>query len=325
MVRKIDADEIADFMDRLAQADWLGPSRRDWPRTIYHYSEVCNVADILRSGYVRSRARLVSLGISTTEIANTDIIGSSPWTHALARFYFRPRTPTQYKIEGIRPRGADGRPPSPHCAVPVFLLFDARRMLTRNDCVYTDGNFASKFAQVGEDAKFLRCLDFRNIYHDSAFPPEARDVIVHSRCAEVLFPTEVDISDLTAVVCRTPAERTTLLVLLEDERERWADRVRVEQPGERLFFRRGSYAMEARLSGDIVILSLRLEPGAVHDCEALVRLKSGEEYRYALPAPVQSDLRFRLPNGIAPERVYAEVYLSGSLAYKGYPSQRTLF
>jgi hypothetical protein len=75
-------------------------------------------------------------------------------------------------------------------------------------------------------------LDFRKIYHEGAYSQEEADIKVW-RCAEVLTasPLELD-GALEGVVCRSDAERKTLLHMLGPERQKWASKVKtVTQPG----------------------------------------------------------------------------------------------
>src|SRR5690606_37955341 len=52
--------------------------------------------------------------------------------------------------------------------------------------------------------------------------------IIRCRCAEVLTPSPLPLDDsLQAVMCRSAAERATLLHYLGNEEGRWADRIQV--------------------------------------------------------------------------------------------------
>jgi len=57
--------------------------------------------------------------------------------------------------------------------------------------------------------------------------------IVHRRCAEVLLPSPLQLQGhLQAILCRSPAERVTLLHLLGDSANQWSDRTKTFiQPG----------------------------------------------------------------------------------------------
>jgi hypothetical protein len=318
---------IRAFLTTVSGESWLGRQRREWPLHLYHFSDVNNVASILLSGRIYSRNRAEQLGVHSVEIASLDIIEGSPWAHDLARFYFRPRTPTQFHNEGIRP--PEQRSKHSHCPVPVFLVFNAPKMLAREDVQISDGNLARQRFNVGTGIEFLRKLNFRAIYHDASYPASMargeRDEITRARCAEVLYPDEVDLSDLEEVVCRTPAERQTLLTLLGTERRTWSSRVLIEQPGERLFFRDWTFVRDVSLSGDRVNLSVLFGTGE-YTLEASTRYPGGRSYDWKWEPNTAAGLRsLQLAIPETAERVFVEIRIAECLAFRGYLSRRSLF
>ena len=76
-----------------------------WPRFAYHYTDITNVASILKSGYLYSRSNAKELGIMSNDNASRQVIDMTQ-TEAIScvRFYFRPLTPTQYYNEGYKHR-----------------------------------------------------------------------------------------------------------------------------------------------------------------------------------------------------------------------------
>lgn len=258
--RKPDADAIEAFVDALANESWLG-IRREWPHELYHSADVQNVAGIILAGALYSRARCRSLDVSRVDSANQEIIArSASWTDGYARLYFRPRTPFLHNVEGIRRRDLIGR--GAHCPVPVYLIFHSKGLLTQVGVEFTDGNWASQRSVKGSDAAFLRALPFRDIYHIGAPKPQEKAEIIFRRHAEVLVPDELDLANLKAVVCRTGAERETLLHLLGDEAIEWEPRIRLESVGELLFYREGVFVSSAYL--DATHLVLTFQPARVN-------------------------------------------------------------
>src|SRR6266702_4781012 len=139
MPLKADAASIRTFLDELRKAPWLGKRRSAWPNYIYRFSDIRDVAAILRSGRLLSRTKCAELGVAFRDAANPQIIEQSPQAHGYARLYFRPHTPTQYHMEGIRAVAQRWR--GAHCPVPVFLLFNSDDLLTRTGTIFTNGNF----------------------------------------------------------------------------------------------------------------------------------------------------------------------------------------
>ena len=116
--RKPDADKIEAHLAALRTASWLGAARRWWPQFIFHFTDLQNVVSVLTQGKLLARSRCEI----ATDIASADVLANTndAWKDYV-RLYFRPRTPMQWHIEGIRPRGRLTSLKA-HCPVPVFLL-----------------------------------------------------------------------------------------------------------------------------------------------------------------------------------------------------------
>ncbi len=173
------------------------------------------------------------------------IAGTEPQHQQFVRLYFRPRTPTQFRNEGIRPVGRrycpkPGYPPA-HCAVPVFFCFDAVEVLSRDHVCFSNGNMGSPHVQYGDTQEFFEAIPFDHVFHQGAFLPDQRNSIIFSRNAEVLVPDALPLDlALRMIVCRSAAERQTLLHLIpEIERARWFKQIRLGYEG--LFERKWTY------------------------------------------------------------------------------------
>lgn len=122
--RKHDADEILEHMQQLPSSLGLDRSRRFWSRWLFRSDHVENAAKILNSSRLLSRAAAERGGLIPVDSGSPQYVGQlSPRHRNLVRLYFRPRTPTQYANEGIRPRGRVQY--DAHMPVPVYLLFSA--------------------------------------------------------------------------------------------------------------------------------------------------------------------------------------------------------
>jgi hypothetical protein len=193
----------------------LGYRRRFWPHFFFHITDVQNAASILASGRLLCRHRALSTRQMVSENASAEILGqTAPWLFDYVRLYFRPRTPTFYRNEGIRPIGY--RELDAHCPVPVALLFDAKDIAGRSEVGFSDGNLASSAALRGADVRFLRGLDFHDIYHEGQMPENDKPRLTARRQAEIIVPGELGIDALKYVVTRSNPERQTLLTLLHE-------------------------------------------------------------------------------------------------------------
>jgi hypothetical protein len=246
--RKSDDEAIGAFFDELASQTWLGRPRQFWPRFFFHVTDVQNAASIFACGRLLCRNRARSEQRMATKTASADILGqTSPWLFDFVRLYFRPRTPTFYRNEGIRPIGF--RDLDAHCPVPIALLFDAKDVAGRAGVQFSDGNLAGRLAARGEDARFLCGLDFREIYHEGTMPGAEKARLTARRQAEIIVPGELDLEALRFVVTRSTAERQTLLTLLGDMAVAALPQI-VVAPS--LFHGRWTYVEQASLSRNVV-------------------------------------------------------------------------
>ena len=250
MAKKPDATEIASHLESLPKQLSLDGARKWWPRYVFHSAHVENAASILNNGSLVSRARIATSGKLVKDSASSQLITGLPGgLKNLVRLYFRPRAPTQYRNQGVRPRQHYYR--DAHMPVPVYFLFDAKEVLGQADVGFTKGRLEFA-AQIGKDADFFKSIPFKDVYHDSSVGPMGtarRSEILNARHAEVVVPNELDLGHLKFVVCRSAPEQTTLLHLLTPAaRGEWQSRIILEGP-QRLFFKEfGTFLERVELS-----------------------------------------------------------------------------
>jgi len=241
-------------MDSLKAKDWLGSARAWWPDYLFRIDNITSAASILNDGKLLSRKRASEMGKMISDSASPGVIAhtSDIWKDYV-RLYFRPRTPTQYHSEGIRPSHQYGL--GACCPVPVFILFNSREIMTRDGALFSTGNLASSNAEVGDDAKFLRRIPFEDVYHNDSFGEEARGRIVFHRHAEVIYPRQLDLDAVKGIYCRTSAERETLLALLTPTAaNRWSNSIGLSSKLN-LHYRWWTFLEEVDLAQGLVTLS----------------------------------------------------------------------
>ena len=250
-------DDIRQQIDTWSKR--LGPLKW-WPRFVYHFTDVHNAVSILESGALYSRQEAQRRGVMTVDCASPDVIANTRDEHLrFVRLYFRPKTPTQYRNEGIRPQNS--RPlGGAHCAIPIFSCFDAFAVLAADETLYSDGNMASPRTRFGSERAIFNSIPFGHVFHEGYFPQEQRVDIILRRNAEVLIPDELPLEPtLKFVACRSLPERKTLLHLLSpDVRERWDPSVRFGHQG--LFERKWTYVEEVVTLDDS--LEFRFNPNS---------------------------------------------------------------
>lgn len=187
--------------------------KQKWPNYLFRHEPVENALAVLKAGILLSRQDAVNNGILQNDIAPADIIQNRDIAYSNVRLYFRPRTPTQYHIEGIR-KPADfymGK----HAGFLVMLVFNAEAVLTRESTRFSCGNMQSPSSHVYDGDAGFDNLDFKGIYHDEAYPTDNQK---RQRCAEVLAESPLNIQKtLSAIVVRTDADANTMKYLLNRE------------------------------------------------------------------------------------------------------------
>lgn len=196
------------------QASWTSRFtnyKAKWPKYLFRHEPIEGALGVLTSGRLLSRNSATAEDCIANDIAPTEIIGNRDVAHNFARLYFRPRTPTQFHIEGIR-KPADyyrGR----HGGLLVMLAFDAKSVLTMPSTKFSDGNMQSGASSVLDGDVGFDSLDFLGIYHDEANPTDDQK---RKRCAEVLAESPLHVAEnLSAIVVRTDADATTVKYLLD--------------------------------------------------------------------------------------------------------------
>lgn len=186
--------------------------KQKWPKFLFHHASVVNAIGILKQNSLLSRNDAVAQGALIVDIAPEEIIQNRDEAHSYARLYFRPRTPTQFHIEGIR-KPQDyymGR----HAGFLVMLAFGSEQVLTMPCTRFSNCNMQSPQSEVLDGDAGFDTLDFAGIYHDEAYPSDDQR---RKRCAEVLVRSSLDLSALSALIVRTDADATALKYLLNRE------------------------------------------------------------------------------------------------------------
>ena len=227
--RKPDSQGFLVFLDELKQAPWIG-NRKWWVDFLFHFTDIKNAVSILNSGFLFSRDDVERRRIDFTDSASSEIIDRTDATLTdYVRFYFRPRTPTQYRNEGFKPPKKEGQ--AAHCPVPIYFLFDIREIISLNDTCFSNGSLARREHNLFTTADEFTQLPFEDIYHDTWFTPEDKNRIINTRHAEVIYPKRISLDYLKYICCRSQAEYETLYNLLSPVVwNRWESKVRTRNP-----------------------------------------------------------------------------------------------
>jgi hypothetical protein len=222
-----------------------------WPQYLCHVTDINNAIKILEAGQLLSRNEAKKRDFLQQDSANQEIIRrtNQQGYDNFVRLYFRPRTPFLYNTEGFQPNQTEA-----HCPVPVYFMFDAEKVLTLKDCKFTYRTLARDHSNFYSTAQEFAKAPFELIYHEGVIPPEKRDEIIACRHAEVIIPRSLDLTFLRAVVCRSPAELSTLKYLLSARiLHQWQQRIVVSE-NNFVFFRHRFHVKQVILGHSSVFI-----------------------------------------------------------------------
>lgn len=313
---KTDADEIIKFIDDLAEERWLGSIRTHWIKYAFHYTDIRNTVEILIANKLLCRAELEEKGIMPVDNASqTVILQTEKLIKNFIRLYFRPKTPTQYRNEGVRPVGK--RWEDSHCPVPIFFLFDLKTILIKDDSQFSQGNLA-KFGFQGlcSTAEELKTFEFKKIFHTGSFSQSERDDIIFHRNAEIVIPKELDLSALKFIVCRSPAEKQTLLNLLpKDVFKKWSPKIFIDTKGT-LFERKWTYIQSVYLTSKSATIDFSPDTISPNPFTLTVKVRGIEEETTEIGNFTANEtIIFQFAEDLPVYEI--EVKLDGNLVYLG--------
>lgn len=201
-----------------------------FPRTItpkaYHFTHMDNAVKIIRSMKLQSRDYAEG---NFSNSAGTNVYRTGK-AHGFARFYFKPKSPTQFYNECLGKDTDDDyyyrkayNNGLPKCPLPVFFIFDVQELLSvmPDLCYYSNGNMqkdSSRCFKVIEDPNRIKA---REIYIDS------KDTF-NERQQEFLVKGELDFSKLKDVhICCYDSYQAQMLKQ-ELKGTKWEDKVSVD-------------------------------------------------------------------------------------------------
>lgn len=316
----IDATSLAEYLaqrDRDFIQQYPGIPRW-WLRYAFHFTDVNNAAGIITSGELLSRRLALSRGVMEVENADVSVIARSPeLTETSARFYFRPKTPTQYHNEGHRPI-AHRYSHNAHCPVPVFFLFPLDAVLTRPGCLFTNTAAYWDEVEVGKSIGELRRLQWQHIYSDGPMSASQKNAITGYRRAEILVPDSMPLDSVFRIVCRSAAERDTLLTLLDkDVRKEWRQKVELAGAfGRHMFQGNWLYMLTVTWTSEGLVFKFNPCAVSVDFHVTISAFSDGEVLRDTTVRwdfGKHSSILVRISEGH--QRVNARVELDGALAY----------
>lgn len=273
MTKKHNWNVFAERLSEIGAAPWMGPNQW-WTKYLFHFTDVKNAAQILSGGEILSRNEAIARGAMLNDNASPEVIAQTAerWKDYV-RFYFRPKTPTQYRNEGFLPR--DNRPLHAHCPIPVFFLFDAVSLLSLPNSEFSERTLASPYTVTYTDPDDFRRLRFDYIYHEGSYDKSGPN-IANYRQSEVVIPTHCPLDHVKRIVCRSAAEKQTLLELLDTSIFfEWVDKITVDN---RLYNVKRAYVEKVNLTHDTISFTFHTAQNAIFDVTLEIFDPDGNSY-----------------------------------------------
>ncbi len=259
-----------------------------WPSFAFHFTDVNNAVSILNTGFLYSRIDAKRQGLMENDNASSQVISiTSEGVSSKVRFYFRPKTPTQYFNEGYKHKSIRyASDENANIPVPIFLLFRLGDVLKQSGVVFSEssqaGHGATQLSGIDSFAK----MDFEKIYdNDFRNFKETKEY----RQAEILAPNPFKIdSSLHAILCRNEIERLTLINLLREKNRSALKRYNklIKVHNQDLFENNGLYVSRCDFSSGNVMISF--SDSAAKKKYTEWRMK---EYNLKSLTPVDMDIR----------------------------------
>lgn len=202
--------ENKSFKEKLLEL--LDLTKSPWKGYIYHFTHIENAAKIINSKKILSRNSADfqdSAGSSFINSTHDDVKN-------FARFYFRPKTPTQYYNEGLGKRTPNGD--LPICPVPIFLKINIREVLDKNEnkSYVSNGNLRHyPSTNIGNTYEFLKHFNFLDLY--SSYAEVGQWVFLNASQQEFVVKDELDFSQIMdyQIICKDEFDKQTLLELID--------------------------------------------------------------------------------------------------------------
>lgn len=196
---------------------------------IYHFTHLFNAVDIIKRRQIMSRDRIRQVESGFADAAGS-VVSRSDKAHPYARFYFRPKTPTQFYNEflgwdsslSVRGRSYYSKARAmglPKCPIPVFFEFDLQEVLTimPGKCYYSTGNLQADASRILKIQDNPHQLNIDSLYLEPS--PSNYPTYKQYSQQEFLVKGEFDFTNLNSfrIICPENSYAKLLSTLLEDD------------------------------------------------------------------------------------------------------------
>lgn len=191
---------------------------------VFHFSHLENAVSIIRQAAIKSRA-----AATFKDSAGSGIIAQTDNERKeYARFYFRPKTPTQHYVENLgRAEDSIAKIHSdPLCPVPVFFIFPLEEIIDSIDWSVSIGSLASPQVEYGNTIDILSRFDFDGVYKQLGEISANRFIVASQQ--EFLVKDELNLSNVDyRLGVQNEQAKQSLLTMLNDN-QTWESRIIID-------------------------------------------------------------------------------------------------
>lgn len=230
------------FVETLSECNTYGYSSLK----VYHFSHMFNAIEIIKNRKIMSRNKAEETKSLKYDAAGA-VVHRTNKAHPYARFYYRPKSPTQFYNEclgwddSLRKWDKSYYPQAcnlhlPKCPMPVFFEFDIRDIIAKmpDKCFYSSGNLQTNFAsvyKVDSEPSMIRTSYLYNDISDAYYMAKEHGGFDHAlhhmymgrikeqSQQEFLVIDELDFTDLNSlkIYCYDEFQKDLLIQYLGDD------------------------------------------------------------------------------------------------------------
>ena len=213
---------------------------------VYHFSHMFNAIEIIKNRKIMSRNKAEETQALKYDSAGA-VVHRTNKAHPYARFYYRPKSPTQFYNEclgwddSVTMRDKSYYPKAceyhlPKCPMPVFFEFDICEIIAKmpGKCYYSSGNLQTDFAsvyKVDSEPSMIRTSYLYNDISDAFYMTKQHGMFDHAlhhtymgrikeqSQQEFLVLDELDFSSLDTlkIYCYDEFQKNLLVQYLGDD------------------------------------------------------------------------------------------------------------
>jgi hypothetical protein len=247
-IRELLGDNIDTFINNSPRLKFLSQiisQSSSWAGSVYHFSHIENAIQIINQQKIQSRNIANILGD-----AAGNVVHRRGDAHDFARFYFRPKTPTQFYNEFLGKGKNEGYFTKegtfvswydkarllgyPKCPVPIFFKISLQELLFKypESCYVSSGNMqttATSFGRIDEmDGKF----NAEDLFYTPQQYANADDYRRYRSYAqqEFLFRDELNLRDLDSlqIICASAEDKQLLINLIDDNGTDFSKKINID-------------------------------------------------------------------------------------------------